>query len=38
MIVKAEETLAMMQNVVVLYIKVEKRKNKNLHAFKIVNT
>jgi len=36
-IVKAEETLAVVQNLVVPYIEAERNKNGNLHAFKIVN-
>jgi hypothetical protein len=36
--VKAEETLAMIQNVVVPYIEAEGSKGMNLHAFEIVNT
>jgi hypothetical protein len=35
--IKVEETLAIIQNVGVLYIEVERSKNGNLHAFKIVN-
>jgi hypothetical protein len=38
MMVKAEETLAMVQNVVVPYIEVEWSKDENLHPFEIVNT
>ena len=37
-IVKTEETLAMVQNVAVPYIKAQKSKDENLHDFKIVNT
>ena len=37
MTVKAEETLTVVQNVVVPYIEAERNKNENLHAFKIVN-
>jgi hypothetical protein len=37
-IVKTEETLAMVQNVAVPYIEAEKSKDENVHAFNIVNT
>jgi hypothetical protein len=35
--VKAEETLAVVQNVIIPYIEAKRNKNGNLHAFKIVN-
>jgi hypothetical protein len=36
--VKAEETLSMIKNVAIPFIKVEDYKDNNIHAFKIVNT
>jgi hypothetical protein len=36
--VKAEDTLSMIRNVLVPYIKAEDCKDGNLHAFEIVNT
>jgi len=38
MIVRAKETLAMIQNMAVPYIETEGSKDRNLHAFEIVNT
>jgi hypothetical protein len=35
---KAKETLVMVKNVTIPYIKAEKSKDENLHAFEIINT
>jgi hypothetical protein len=37
-IIKAEETISMIKNMVIPFIEVEDCKDKNVHAFKIVNT
>jgi hypothetical protein len=35
--IRAKETLAMIQNVVVTYIEAKESKDENLHTFEIVN-